>query len=284
MQALIRFFFVGLSGLLFGVIHADERRPNVLFISIDDMRFTSPTVLFNAMINPLIGLRIRGVIWYQGESNIKNDPEKYIERFPAMITRWRELWGQGDFPFYYVQIAPFEYGAEKSSWIIRDAQLKTMEIVPNVGMATTGDVGDRWLIHPGKKQEVGERLSYWALHKTYGFKSILCGGPMFKALHLDDGNALVEFECEPMGFTTFDKPLTDFQIAGSDRVFHPAKATIKTEWNKPASKRRLLVEVVSEKVPNPVAVRYGWSNWFEANLFDLSGNPASPFRTDDWTE
>ncbi|MDP4611805.1 MAG: hypothetical protein NWT02_11495, partial [Opitutales bacterium] len=93
MQALIRFFFVGLSGLLFGVIHADERRPNVLFISIDDMRFTSPTVLFNAMINRLIGLRIRGVIWYQGESNIKNDPEKYIERFPAMITRWRELWG-----------------------------------------------------------------------------------------------------------------------------------------------------------------------------------------------
>ncbi|NMH86623.1 sialate O-acetylesterase [Flavivirga algicola] len=264
------------------ILKNEFKETNLSEIGTDKMVFQTPTVLFNAMVNPLVGMRIKGVLWYQGESNIFGSPKKYYSLFPAMISRWRSLWGQGNFPFYYVQIAPFEYQKEKKSYVIRDAQLKTLDIIPNTGMATTNDVGDRWNIHPGQKKEVGDRLSYLALNKTYGYRNILCGGPIYKGMEIVKGSAILEFKNAPKGLTTFNKPLTGFLIAGADKVFYQAKAKVKIEYDKPHHKRRPLLEVYHEKVSNPVAVRYCWSNWFTGHLYDTGGNPASPFRTDSW--
>ncbi len=265
-----------------GILENKFKETNLSKIGTDKMTFQSPTVLYNAMINPLVGMRIKGVLWYQGESNIFGNPKGYYSLFPAMINRWRSLWAQGNFPFYYVQIAPYEYRKGNESYIIRDAQLKTLDVTSNSGMATTNDVGDRWSIHPGQKKEVGDRLSYLALNKTYGYKNILSGGPMYKSMEVVEGRAILEFKNAPSGLTTFNKPLTDFLIAGSDGVFFEAKAKVKIEYDKPHHERRALLEVYHEKVPNPVAVRYCWSNWYTGYLYDTGGNPASPFRTDNW--
>ncbi|WP_111708299.1 sialate O-acetylesterase [Lutibacter citreus] len=264
-----------------GLLTNNFRYVNLNELETQNVNFKSPTVLYNAMINPLVGLKIKGFLWYQGESNVSNYPKNYVDHFPAMIKKWRKLWNQGDFPFYYVQICPFNY-SKKDALPIIEAQLKTMELVLNTGMVTTGDIGEQWNIHPKSKKEVGQRLAYWALNKQYNFTKIQYGGPYFKNLKIEENKAIIEFQNAPNGLTPANTPLNEFWIAGADKIFYRANAKVKIQWELPHHLRIPLVEVSHEKVPKPVAIRYGWTNYFEASLFDTGGNPASPFRTDNW--
>ena len=234
----------------------------------------TPTALYNAMIHPLIPFRIAGAIWYQGESN-RNRAIQYRTLFPAMIRDWRSQWGQGHFPFYYVQIAPYSYGNSEAvdSALLREAQMLALKAVPNVGMAVTMDIGEENDIHPQNKWDVGKRLSLWALAQTYDQPDIVYSGPLYRSMKVQ-GNAIrVSFDHVGSGLVAQGGPLTDFEIAGIDRKFVPAQAVIES---------RNTVRVSSPEVPNPVAVRYAFRNWAKPNLFNAEGLPASSFRTDNW--
>jgi sialate O-acetylesterase len=236
-----------------------------------------PTALYNAMIHPLIPFSIKGALWYQGESN-RNEPEEYKELFPAMVEDWRTRWGIGDFPFYYVQIAPFMYGGNDAfdsvdnSAFIREAQLQCLDLIPNSAIAITMDIGDDYCIHPPKKKEVADRLLFNALNQTYEFSTIDYAGPMYESMEAKDSGLLLKFSNAETGVFAYDE-LEGFEIAGEDKVFYPAKATISG---------RMHVFVESEQVPSPVAVRYAWRNWIEGTLYDTNLLPASSFRTDNW--
>jgi sialate O-acetylesterase len=247
-------------------------------LNSDKVNAQSPTVLFNSMIHPILNYSIRGAIWYQGESNIfnrgKKGAEQYTRHFPAMVRNWREQWNQGDFPFYYVQIAPFKYSEKDNSAYLREAQLKAMKIISNAGMAVTMDIGDSDCIHPAEKILVGKRLAYWALAKTYGIEALPCSGPVYKDMTINKNKAILRFDYAENGLSDFGNELQGFVVAGEDRQFHPAKAKI-TNNN---------LEVKSEKVKNLVAVRYCWENYAVGTLFNTAGLPASSFRTDDWEE
>ena len=238
-----------------------------------------PTVLFNAMINPLIPYTIKGVLWYQGESN-RNETEDYKKLFPAMVKNWRTLWNVGDFPFYYVQIAPYFYNNEDAfqevdnSAFMREAQLQCLDLTPNSGIAITTDVGDRFSIHPPKKKEVADRLLFNALNQTYGYKAIDYASPIYESNEIKDGGMMIKFKNAENGLYSFND-LEGFEVAGADKVFYPAEAKIINRKN---------VLVKSEKVPNPVAVRYAWRNWIVGTLYGTNLLPASSFRTDNWTD
>ncbi|MBD1424189.1 sialate O-acetylesterase [Sphingobacterium arenae] len=231
----------------------------------------SPSALFNAMIHPLIPYGIKGAIWYQGESN-RNKAELYQTYFQAMISSWRKEWRQGDFPFYFVQIAPFNYGNGVNAAFLREAQLKTWQNTPNTGMAVTMDIGEENCIHPAHKQEVSQRLAYWALADTYGYKGIQYSGPIYKSMDVVGNKAKIHFDYAPGGVCSFNKELKHFEIAGEDQVFHPAVANIQ----------KGSLTVYSEVVSKPVAVRYAWKSYADGSLFNVFGLPASSFRTDNW--
>jgi sialate O-acetylesterase len=232
----------------------------------------APTTLYNAMIYPLIPYTIQGAIWYQGESNVGKAFE-YRSLFPAMIECWRNVWGQGDFPFYYVQIAPFTYKETipSSSAELREAQLLTLKL-PNTGMIVTTDIGNPKTIHPSNKQEVGNRLALWALSKTYGKENVVCSGPLYDKIEIEKDKIIVHFTHIEGGLVAKGGPLTYFEIAGEDKNYIPAMAEIKGD----------IVEVWSDKILQPVAVRFGWNENANPNLFNSAGLPASPFRTDNW--
>jgi sialate O-acetylesterase len=235
--------------------------------------FKLPTALFNGMVAPAMGYGIKGMIWYQGESN-RQEPQLYAKLFPVMIADWRKQWGQGDFPFYFVQIAPFgSHDKTRSGPLIREAQLKAMLTVPNTGMASTMDVGMEKNVHYMDKTIPAHRLGYWALGKTYGIKGIGYNAPLFKEMTIKGDKAMLSFNYAPY-LTSFEKPLTLFEIAGSDKVFYQAKATIVAGT----------VVVQSEKVSAPVAVRYAFKEFVVGELYNNDGIPASSFRTDDWDD
>lgn len=240
----------------------------------------TPTALFNAMINPLIPFTIKGALWYQGESNF-TQPEKYKMLFPAMINDWRARWNIGDFPFFYVQLPPYSYKnneafqSEKNSAFMREAQLECLDDIPNSGIVITMDLGRENFGHPPQKKEIADRLLFNALNQTYGFSQVACKSPVYKTLEVKEGGIELIFEHNTLGLYSFDR-LTGFEIAGNDRVFYPANAEI-------VSKRKN-VFVSSDKVPNPVAVRYGWRNWITASLYGGNLLPVSSFRTDDWSD
>jgi sialate O-acetylesterase len=230
----------------------------------------TPASLYNGMIAPLVPYAIRGAIWYQGESN-RGRYLQYRSLFPAMIADWRRSFGVGDFPFYYVQIAPFEYrDAPGLSAGLREAQAMTMRVVPNTGMVATTDVGDPKDIHPKDKQEVGRRLALWALAKTYG-RPVACAGPVYLSMTIEGDAVRVAFE-NAEGLVARGAALTAFEIAGEDRKFVAAEAAI----------RGPTVVVRSAAVARPVAVRFAHGDAPEPNLFNAAGLPAYPFRTDDW--
>jgi sialate O-acetylesterase len=226
----------------------------------------TPSILFNGMINPLLPYAIRGVIWYQGESNSARAKE-YHDLFPAMIGDWRAQWRQGDFPFLFVQIAPFKRMLPE----IREAQLMTLGKVPNTAMAVTTDVGDFHDIHPIQKEPVGERLALAARALAYG-ELLEYSGPLYKSARTNGNAIMISFDHAGMGLVAKGGPLKGFVLAGSDKTFVPAKAEIQGKT----------VVVTAPGVSNPVAVRYAWENVPEVNLFNQAGLPASPFRTDDW--
>ena len=203
-----------------------------------------------------------------------------------MITDWRTQFGQGDFPFYYVQIAPYEYGPNRGqSQALREAQMMTLDAVDNVGMAVLMDIGEEKDIHPKNKHDVGDRLARWALAKTYGQEDIAYSGPLYyERMGIEDGKIALLFNHTQGGLVAKDGKLTDFMIAGKDRKFVPAKAEIR-EKSATAGKSKIVdsyILVWSDEIPEPVAVRYGWSNWVDGSLFNTAGLPASSFRTDDW--
>ncbi|AVR45628.1 9-O-acetylesterase [Christiangramia fulva] len=230
-------------------------------------RNKDPYVLYNAMLHPLINYTIKGAIWYQGESNAER-AYQYRSLFPAMIENWRRDWQQGDFPFYFVQIAPHRsQNAE-----IREAQLMAFQNVKNTGMVVTTDIGNPTDIHPRDKQTVGKRLSLWALAQTYGKEKLVFSGPIYDHMEKRKNSIQIYFDHTGAGLVKKGKDLTEFEIAGSNQKFYPAKARIKGNT----------VIVSSPKVKDPVAVRFAWKDIPAPNLFNKEGLPASPFRTDDW--
>ena len=254
-----------------------------------------PSVLYNGMIAPVVPFGIQGAIWYQGESNAGN-PWLYRTLFPAMITDWRKQWtaanpDEKDFPFYFVQLANFmaqqpDPVQDDFGWPgLREAQHRTLSL-PNTGEAVIIDVGQSNDIHPRDKMDVGHRLALYALKVTYNKDIVYCG-PTYKSIKVEGNKAILSFDNIGGGLAILahpstqpgvpeaapDKELRSFSIAGEDKVFH--WATAKIEGNT--------VIVHSEKVAKPVAVRYGWANNPDCNLYNKEGLPASPFRTDDWT-
>ncbi len=232
-----------------------------------------PTGIFNGQVAPLIPYAMRGVLWYQGESN-RGDGLAYRDKMEALIRGWRTLWNQGEFPFYYVQLAPFEYDDDRGPLAlpqIWEAQAAALAI-PNTGMAVTVDIGNLADIHPRNKLDVARRLLRWALARTYGRADVVCCGPMFKRMRVDGGTVRVEFE-HARGLASRDgEPLTWFTIAGEDRRFFPAEARIDG----------VAVVLRAAEVPAPVAVRFAWDQVAAPNLVNGEGLPAAPFRTDNW--
>ncbi len=234
----------------------------------------TPTGQFNGMLSPVIPFAMRGVIWYQGEANASR-AYQYRTLFPALITEWRELWKQGDFPFYFVQLPNLDRQPEpsKSGWAeLRESQLMTLS-VPNTGMAVTIDVGDPKDLHPVNKRPVGERLARVALAKTYQ-KNVPYAGPSFVDMKIVRNSAVIEFNPGAGALTARGGKLNGFSIAGNDKKFVPASAVLKGKT----------VVISSSLVKKPVAVRYGWADNPDCTLYNNAGLPASPFRTDDWPE
>jgi sialate O-acetylesterase len=229
-----------------------------------------PTAIYNAMVAPLVSYGFRGALWYQGESN-NGEGMLYLEKMKALISSWRRLSGQGDFPFLYVQLAPYRYNNPTALPGIWEAQLAALSI-PNTGMAVITDIGNVADIHPRNKEEVGRRLSLWALAKTYGVGDLEYSGPLYKSMKVEGNKAILTFD-HADGLKSLDgKPLTWFTIAGEDKNFTEAKAVIVGST----------VEVSSDTLPNPAAVRFGWHETAEPNLGNGAGLPASPFRTSPW--
>ncbi|MDO3695286.1 sialate O-acetylesterase [Wenyingzhuangia sp. chi5] len=238
-----------------------------------------PTTLFNGMLSPVIGYGIKGAIWYQGESNYER-PFEYKDFFKKMVVSWRELWNQGAFPFYYAQIAPFNYAQfhpigqkeEYNSAYLREAQLKASQEILNIGMAVLMDVGEENNIHPNNKKVGGDRLAYLALAKTYGIDGFEYLSPEFNAMEIKGSTVTVSFKNVPNGITSYDKEVKGFEIAGENKVFYPATTYM----------RRKSVVLSSPNVEKPVAVRYLFKDYTKAEIFSTGGLPMSSFRTDDW--
>jgi sialate O-acetylesterase len=231
--------------------------------------------LYNGMISPIINYNIKGAIWYQGESNIGNYKD-YAALQAAMVANWRKDFGVGEFPFYFVQIAPYWYNNSKAinSALQRDEQLKAQSLILNSGMACTLDIGEEKNIHPAEKFVVAKRLALWAFAENYGVKGINYKSPSFTGMVVKDTLAILSFDNVALGLSTYGKEVNCFEIAGSDSVFYPAKLAIKAKQ----------ANVWSPKVKAPVAVRYAFSNFPVTNgyLYNTAGLPVPSFRTDNW--
>ena len=237
----------------------------------------APFLLYNSRVATIIPYAIRGAIWYQGESNAGPfRAEEYATLFPAMIKNWRQDWGQGDFPFLFVQLAPFMEIVEEPTdtpWAwLREAQRQTSLTLPNTAMAVITDVGDEEDIHPKHKRPVGERLVAAALATLAYGQNVAHTGPVYDSMKVTGGKVAIKFKNADGGLEARGDELTGFTIAGKDGKFLPAKAVL--EGNE--------VIVSSPDVQEPVAVRFGWANYPVVNLWNNDGLPASPFRTDDF--
>ncbi|MET0394017.1 MAG: sialate O-acetylesterase [Chitinophagaceae bacterium] len=281
---------IGLINISYGGSTAEAWMNETVLQGFPDIKIPAPadsakannrtaTTLYNGMLHPFLGYGIRGCIWYQGESNYER-PDQYEKLFPAMVRQWREEAGLGDFPFYYAQIAPYNYaqlppynsGGKYNSAYLRDAQRKALTAIPNSGMIVLLDIGEENNIHPANKEAGGKRLAYLALAKTYGLKGFGYTSPSLDSLLVNGNIATIRFKDAPNGLTSFGKPLSNFEIAGADKIFRPAKAVIS----------RGMVLVSSPEVKEPVAVRYAFRDFVTGDLFSTEGFPVSSFRTDDW--
>jgi sialate O-acetylesterase len=236
-----------------------------------------PGNIHAGVLTPSIGYGIRGAIWYQGEAN-SGRAHQYRDLFPFMIASWREEWGLGDFPFYWVQLADFQKEKAEpgdSAWAeLREAQTMTMKAVPNGGEAVIIDLGEGKDIHPMKKQDVAKRLARWALAETYKLPGIACRSPRYKGMEKAGAKLVLSFDDVTGGWRPFDvaEPI-GFTIAGADRKFVAAQAAIAKDGR---------VEVWSDAVAEPVAVRYAWADNPVCNMYSAAGLPLTPFRTDDF--
>jgi sialate O-acetylesterase len=247
---------------------------------------TRPMAIYNAMIAPLAGFAMRGALWYQGESNLMgtnadNDYMAYPEKMAALVGGWRQIWGEGDFPFYFVQIAPYKYAGGRLKRVVSPEMLpefwmlqtRAARQIKNTGMIVTTDLADNLDdIHPRDKQDVGHRLALLALNKTYGERNVVSSGPVFKKMKIAGDKAVLKFEHADGGLASKDgQPLTWFTIAGADGKFVSADAKIVDGT----------VEVSAAGIEKPVAVRFAWDETAQPNLCNKAGLPAEPFRTDE---
>jgi sialate O-acetylesterase len=245
-----------------------EKRPD------GQINHQSPLALYNGMIHPLTRLPIRGAIWYQGESN-NGEGMVYRDKMEGLIKGWRQVWNQPELPFYFVQLAPYNYGGDGQRLAkIWEAQTAALGI-DHTGMAVTVDIGNLTDIHPTNKQDVGKRLALWALAKTYG-RDVAFSGPLYKKSETQGNALLVEFAYGQSLQTRDGKPVSELMIAGSDRRFFPAQGEIVS------SNGQAKLRVSSPQVARPVAVRYAFHQLAQPNLVNDAGLPASPFRTDSW--
>lgn len=231
---------------------------------------TRPSSLYNAMIAPLTTFPIAGTIWYQGESNTAN-ADTYQNMFGSMISSWRTQW-KHDFPFYFVQIAPFNYGSPEVGVQVRDAQRRTLNSVENTGMVVVSDICTVDDIHPQNKQDVGLRFANLALNDHYKAINTEVNGPLFKAMKVNGKHVEVSFD-HAKGLTSSDKKVGQFEMAGADGIYYPASARIKND----------MVILSSKSVPVPANVRFAWNNTDLATLFNDAGLPASSFTTEAWS-
>lgn len=229
----------------------------------------TPSLLYNGMISPLTSFPVSGFIWYQGESNVGR-AESYSTLFPELIEAWRKAWGRNDLPFYFVQIAPWDYGREMGfgSSELREAQRQTLAL-SNTGMVVTMDIADTSTIHPGNKQDVGERLALWALKQTYNKAEITeCSGPLFEDAVQEGAELFISFTHTSGGLVLKDKNTDNFELAGTDSLFFPATAMLVDDF----------IVLSSDQVSQPIAARYLWSDFKTPHLFNGSGLPAPPFQ------
>ncbi|MDP5228877.1 MAG: sialate O-acetylesterase [Cellulophaga sp.] len=241
-----------------------------------------PTQIYNGMIAPFKDFTIKGLLWYQGESN-RNNPEPYKNYMHTLVNSWRSQFKNNMLPFYFVQIAPYAYEKNRETpaikaALIREAQLQAANEIKNSGMVVTADVGDCNDIHPPEKILIAHRLAYWALAKQYGFLQLQYQSPTYKNFSITDDQIKLFFEEENngsfQGLSSFGNDLEGFTMAGEDQKFYPAEAIINSDGS---------VTVTSNQVTKPVAVRYGFEDCFKGTLFDTAKLPISPFRTDRWT-
>lgn len=240
----------------------------------EESKSGQPMIMYNGMLKPLQNYTIKGFLWYQGESNVKRY-DTYAERLATMVDLWRKEWKLGEIPFYYVEIAPYNYSDDPNGAYLREAQYKAQALIPNCGMISTNDLVEPYEIkniHPRNKTLVGKRLSYMALLNTYGLKGIADRGPAYRSFEIKENKAIVHFDNAEDGFSLPDG-ICGFEIAGEDRVFHPAEARVVNRQH---------IEVSSKEVAAPVAVRYGFRNFLPGNLKNNREQPAYPFRTDNW--
>jgi len=257
---------------------SEAKEKGIEFTNAVPRRPWKPAELYNGMVAPLAGCAIKGVIWYQGESNAGSaeDAMVYHALLPDLIRNWRELWGEGAFPFLLVQLAPFgniRPTPAESSWAsVREAQLQATEILPNVGLAVITDVGEEHNIHPPRKEPVGARLALAARAIAY-HEAIEYSGPVFKRAKIERNQIVLTFTHADGGLEARGGDLSGFAICGPDRKFVWANAEVK-------GLDQVLVH--STNVAHPMAARYGWANYPVVNLWNKAGLPASPFRTDDF--
>ena len=238
----------------------------------------TPCILFNGMTSPLIPFTFKGMIWYQGETN-RGRAEQYVRLQTAYVKMMREVFQNPDAPFYFVQIAPYPYGDGKerrfSSGYFYEAQQKTLALIPHSGMAATVDLGAFNTIHPPKKMEVGNRLAYLALVNDYGLEGVNPVAPSYKSVEFKGAEAIVTFENDKLGLSPLNQAVGGFELAGEDRVFHPATGIVA---------KKNIVTVTSDAVTAPVAVRYCFRNWGVGTIYNAFGIPVLPFRTDNWDD
>ena len=236
--------------------------------------FQDPCLLYNGQVLPLAPYTFKGMIWYQGCSDLYN-PDLYRNLQKRYVEMMRSLFQVPDAPFYFVQISPYWYGDTQSDAVGKFdvAQQMTLSTIPHSGMATTCDIGECYIIHPRYKSIVGKRLAYLAMAHDYGFENAIeADAPTYRGSEFKDGKAYVWFNARN-GLTPMGEDLEGFEVAGQDKVFHPAKARMSGGDS---------VEAYSDEVPNPVAVRYCFRNWCKGSLYNCSGIPAAPFRSDNW--
>ncbi len=238
----------------------------------------------NGTFNPILNYTVKGILFYQGCSNVGDPGDQYSQRLKLLVEQWRSQFKLGEIPFYFVQIAPYHYDDVNATWgaLLREQQYKASKIIPNSGLVCTNDAVypyETTQIHPAQKQKVGERLAFLALNKTYGMDKVICMSPSYKDMKVKNDTVMLHFNDECGAISRFEG-ITGFEVAGADKVFYPAQAS--HFWQPGGGYWDECIVVTSPSVKQPVAVRYCFRNWQVGNLANAGGLPLFPFRTDNW--
>ena len=258
--------------------HTTETLDSLEMVKRFSWDYHRPLLWGNGTFNPILNYTVKGILYYQGCSNVGDPGNQYSERLALLASQWREQFGLGEIPFYFVQIAPYYYDDDVngvSGALLREQQQRAASLIPNSALVCTNDLAYPWetqQIHPCQKQPVGERLAYIALNKTYGMHTLMCESPSFKELTISNDTCYVRLQNDYDGISRYED-IQGFEVAGADKVFHPAKAYYY--WTKG-------IIITCDEVKQPVAVRYCFRNFQLGNVANQAGLPLFPFRTDNW--